>query len=404
MIKKPFFVLLALFVLLAVPVGVGRGFVFANDIEEISEDVEDLTDEIEELEKKISQLQSQEKTLQNEIAFYEGQINLTRLKIQNAKAELEKRTKLLYQLIEDISDLSDRIDRLIDSIDYQQEVLAQRVRVRYMSGDSSPMIVLFGAQTFDNLIKKLEYLKVMQAQDQKLLDEMKSVKETYGLQKRLFEDKKAQTEEIKKQVEAEKAKLESYKATLDAQLVAKEKLLETTQNDEAKYQEQLRKARAQLEAIQKIVASINFENGTKVDEGDVIAVMGNSGYPDCSTGAHLHFEVRKDGKSKDPLDYLESKTVYVNHFSSGTKKVGDGKWEWPMKSPEITQLHGDTPWAWRYPSGKHDGLDMVASDKFIYAPDDGVLVKGSMGCYNSSINYAAIDHGDDVISYYLHIQ
>lgn len=48
------------------------------------DDLEELTDQIEELEVKIQELQGQEKTLKNEIAYFNSQISLTQLRIQNA--------------------------------------------------------------------------------------------------------------------------------------------------------------------------------------------------------------------------------------------------------------------------------------------------------------------------------
>ncbi len=41
--------------------------------------------------------------------------------------------------------------------------------------------------------------------------------------------------------------------------------------------------------------------GQEVAQGEVIALVGNSGR---STGPHLHYEVRKDGKLEDPMAYL----------------------------------------------------------------------------------------------------
>ena len=75
-----------------------------------------------------------------------------------------------------------------------------------------------------------------------------------------------------------------------------------------------------------------------------------------------------------------------------------------MKNAEVTQRYGKTPWSWRYSGGKHTGIDMVSSNTYIYAPDDGRIVKGTAGCYGSSMNYAAIEHGGGVISYYFHIR
>jgi len=44
--------------------------------------------------------------------------------------------------------------------------------------------------------------------------------------------------------------------------------------------------------------------GQRVKRGDVVALMGNSGH---STGPHLHYEVLRNGKSLNPMDYILNK-------------------------------------------------------------------------------------------------
>jgi murein DD-endopeptidase MepM/ murein hydrolase activator NlpD len=75
-----------------------------------------------------------------------------------------------------------------------------------------------------------------------------------------------------------------------------------------------------------------------------------------------------------------------------------------MKNPEVTQRYGRTPWSWRYAGNSHTGVDMVASNISIYAPEDGKFTRGTISCYGNPMNYAAIDHGDGVVSYYFHIR
>jgi len=56
-----------------------------------------------------------------------------------------------------------------------------------------------------------------------------------------------------------------------------------------------------LETLYGHLSRIGVKVGQKVTAGDVIGAVGNTGH---STGAHLHYEVRKNGKPVNPVKFL----------------------------------------------------------------------------------------------------
>jgi len=386
-------------------------FVFAHeDIGQSSSDqYQELADKIKEYEAEINRLQGEGQTLQNQIAYMNSQIGITETRIQEAEIMIREKREELTILGEDIGTLEERIGRLERSVVFQENVFQERVRARYKSEKVSTFEILFFTSDLSDLVTRIKYLKVIEAQDRSLLDQMKVTRKNYSDQKNLLEVKKAEVEQVKADIESQKANLELYKTDLDRRKIEKQALLLQTKNSEAKFQELLAQARSEQLAIESAILAIDFADGTPVSAGDVIAVMGNTGYPNCSTGPHLHFEVREGGIWVNRENYLELRTVVSSQGdgSDAEQEVGSGSWSWPMNNPIVTQRYGETPWSWRYSysGGIHTGVDMVDnSNSLVYAPADGVVVKGSTSCGGALMNFAAVDHGEDVVSYYFHIQ
>lgn len=347
------------------------------------------------LQKKVNDLSVQANTLSSQLNQFNSQIQLTQLKISEAQATIDKLEK-------EIGALGARIGNIATSVGNLEVLLKKRIIATYEQSYVSNLEIILTSSDFSDFILKAQYLKQVQENDRKILANLQQTKANYATQKDDREIKQAQIESNKKQ-------LESLQTDLNNQKAAKQALLIVTQNDETRYQQLLAAALAEKKAISAAfsdaVSRLNNGEGDAVSQGQTIAVMGNSGYPSCSSGAHLHFTVLKDGVAQNPASYL--KDVSPVWDNSPDSHFGfSGSWDWPLSGPRVTQGFGMTYWAklgW-YGGGIHDGIDIVGGPSIV-AQRAGKMILGSTACGSSTLKYAAVKHNDDsgIITLYLHI-
>jgi peptidoglycan hydrolase CwlO-like protein len=357
-----------------------------------SEDQTDVDKRIAELSKKINELQAQANNLTNTINKIDSQITLTLLNIEAKKTSIDK-------LSAEINALDGEIQRLEVNIQKYIEVVQRRIPVSYKQYQISKLSLVLLSRDFNQLLSNYKYISTVQRENSDILKQIIRAQQHYAQQKDTRESKKTKLKTLETQLEVDKAVYETSKKEKNA-------LLAQTKNSESTYQQLLAQALAEKKAIDK--ALVEGVQVGPVKRGDPIALVGNSGYPGCSTGAHLHFEVRSGNNWVDPSNYLSNKTVN-DEQAGGTWTVGAGSWNWPLSDTiRITQHFGKTPWSWRYAysGGIHTGFDMIStSSEVIRAPADGTLYSSSQACGGSSIiKIKYIDHGGGLISFYLHVQ
>lgn len=362
------------------------------------EKIDEINDRIRQLEETISGLQEEEKTLSSQIDVMDNQIQLTEYRINVTHQEIG-------ELNDDIGVATTKVSKLETSLDGITKILLNRIVATYEVGSAEPIHLLLSANNLSDFFTRANYLRAVQAHDKKLIFDTQQAKNDYQNQKTIFEVKKEKVEVLKGQ-------LEEYTSQLDADKAEKEELLSVTQNDERKYQSLLASARAERNAIEGVVSSIKLVDGSPVTKGQTIAVVGNSGAPYCSTGPHLHFEVRSNGALVDPGGYLRSGVNFT--YSYGSDQYGyygsvnpTGSWDWPLaETIRVNQGYGSHGYARSfYPSGSHTGIDMVSlSSSLITSPADGTVYRGSTSCSGAAMNYVAVDHGGGIVSWYWHVQ
>lgn len=200
-----------------------------------------LQDLIKQYEQKIVDLKGQAKTLSSQIAVMDSQIKLTEYRIQATQQQITTLTL-------DIDTASKKVASLQKSLDESINVLLNRIVATYQVGTIQPLQILLTAGNASDFLQRLNYLKLAQMHDKKLIYQMQQAKVDYANQKTIFEGEKKKVEALKKQLQA-------YNTQLDLDKQAKQRLLSETQGSEANYQRLLSQAKAQLAGFQRFVTS-----------------------------------------------------------------------------------------------------------------------------------------------------
>lgn len=347
-------------------------------------------------ESKINEARQSQVTLKNTINIINGQIVLQTLQIEQTLAELT-------QLQREVDELSQRIEGLSLSLDRLSAILIERIQIAYKQERATSVLAMFAQNSFNNFVQQLKYLQQAQNQTAHAMKQAEDQRLRYHEQKALKEQK--QTELALKE-----KKLKQQQTELGQQKNEQQYLLNETKNNETKYQQELAKALAEIEAIQSIIAGRGQEtNAGEVNEGDTIAniIVGVSA---CSTGTHLHFEVVKDGVHFNPANFLKPVDISWRNSPDGQFSF-NGDWNWPVNDPAvITQGYGMTYYARVkrfYGGAPHSGIDLVSkttSDVRVKAVKAGTLFRGSIPCGGGLLRYVKVEHKDsDYSTYYLHV-
>lgn len=358
----------------------------AQSPNELDQKLRDIQNQISDTEKKLAEARGQEKTLKSQLEFIDTQTKLTELKMAQAEAQIIKLEK-------EITDLSSRITKLSQTVDSITEVLLSRIVQTYKYGNISTIDLLFSSHGFSDLLARVKYVQVAQANDKKVLYQLQATKATYNDQKTDRETRQTQQEKLKKD-------LENYQTQLAAQKRAKQELLEKTKNDENRYQLLIAQLRAEQESIARAISNVGTVVGP-VEKGQAIGAMGSTG---CSTGPHLHFEVFENAKVEggkvignrvNPKPYLES------------GRLGAPLRGYPSETV-ITTEYGEV-----YFLGTHTGLDLApksyeGAGRAILAAEKGIAYSTSAPCSlnisgGSSVGKGIIvDHQNGLVTLYWH--
>ncbi len=336
-----------------------------------------------EIKKQIEALEGDKAEMQEQIDALKAQQNSNLSDIRalvEQKSIIEQQVGLIHAQVQNMNDqiaayavlIADKQTELDEAEAHLAELNAknkQRIRAMEESGELSYWSVLFKANSFSDLLDRINMVNEIAASDRRRLEEMRTAAQEVA--------------DAKANLEAERAGLE----------LAKEELADKLTELEAKEQE----AKEALD----VLLSKGEEFERLMEDGEQVL-------------SQMEAEIAKAEKQYDFAKYQEWLATSVppttkpatNSYGGGTGgsavNKGDIVWLVPCNYSKVS-----SGWGWRDHPVYHEwrfhyGVDLSAPCPTpIYATRAGVVV---ISQYSSSAgNYVVIDHGDGFTSTYMHM-
>ena len=343
---------------------------------EIRKQIIALQQERKEVQNQIADVKKQYKENENEIADLIAQKNVVDQEIQLLNTQIININEQISAYNLPIADKQDELDTAEDRLEALNQENKERIRTMEEEGEVSYWEVLFKANSFSDLLDRLNMVEEIAASDKRRLQELS--------------DAANKVEEAQAELETEKGELETTKKDLDD---TQAEMNEKNKESEALLQELLQKAddlqaleeecKEQENAFLKQIAAMEVQfNAAKQREWE--AWKATSVPPTTQAGG-------TGGSSSGGTS-----------GSSGGSSGGSGGWLVPCSYTSITSPFGNRNSPTSGASTYHQGVDLdTGTGDPVYASRAGVVTVAGWG--NAAGNYVQINHQDGFSSIYMHL-
>lgn len=311
------------------------------DIDALKKDMASLDSKKKELEQQLDALSDDKAEVLQRRKVLDQQVANTSAQIQNIETQISEYSALINQTAEELAETERQEEA-------QYELFCKRVRAMEEQGTVDYWSVLFRANSFGDLLSRLDAVNEIMEYDQRVIADLKALQVEIEAKKVSLEDSKAQSE-------AAKAELVSKKKELDAQRQEAIALIQKIQSNESQYQSALNALDAEEERIQANIVKLSKE---------LAAQQAAQGKP---------------------------------------AQTSSGGYIWPVDSRYITSTVGGRTSPGGVGSTNHKGTDIgrVGYTSPIYASKAGTVIVSQ---YSSSYgNYVVVSHGSGNTTLYGHM-
>lgn len=344
---------------------------------EIRQQINALKNEKKDIEKQIKEVQAQYKENENEIENIIAKKNVIDQEIQLLTEELANINAQISSFNILIADKQDELDAAVALYRQMNEDNLLRIRAMEEEGELSYWEVLFKANSFSDLLDRLNMVEEIAASDKKRLQEMTEAAEAVEVAQEELETEKLDLEATKQEMDETQATLDEKRAEADALLLELIQVAEDLQALEAEYE-------AQEEAYLKEIAQLEVEF-TAAKQAEWAAYMATMTTPPTTAPSNGSGSGSGGGTT-----------------GGGSGSTSSGSWLWPTTARRISSPFGlrESPIAGA--STNHLGIDIdgVTGDP-VWATRAGIVIQSTY--YGAGGQQIMIDHQDGFKSQYLHL-
>lgn len=332
---------------------------------DIRNQINALKKEKKEIGKMIEEVKAQYQENEDEIADIIAKKNVIDQEIQLLNTQIMNINEQISSFNTLIADKQDELDNA--ETRYLQLNEENRIRIRAMEeeGELSYWEVLFKANSFSDLLDRLNMVEEIAAADARHLKEMGEAAEAVEQAQAELEGEKADLETAKRELNETQTEMDGKREEADVLL---QELL-TKADDLTALEEEF--AKQDAEFVKQISAMEVAYTAAKQAEWE--AYVASTGGAQGSSGGSV----------------------------SGGKVMGENGWMWPTSTHAISSPYGNREAPNSMASTNHQGIDIDGkTGDAVWAARPGIVTTG----YSKAAgNYIKIDHQDGFSSIYMHL-
>ena len=378
----------------------------AESSSEIKNQIKDLENQQSELESQMEEIRGQYQENENEIVNMVNQKNIIdqEINLMYAQMELVNQEISAYNVL--IADKQDELDAAQASLEELTIKNRERIRAMEEEGGLSYWAVLFEANSFSDLLDRLNMVEEIASSDRRRLEEMSAAAEAVA-------DAQAALTEEKAALEATKDELDELQKELDKKSEEANELLQELMSRS----DELEAAYGELEALEieldrEIARKEKEYNEAKRKEWEEYMATYTTVPPATTapptTGSTNNSTGTNTGTNTDTTEPTTGTNNGSTEGDSGNNDSGNDSssgavWLVPCSYRKLTSPFGNREQPTAGASTYHEGVDLAGPEGTpIYATRAGVVTTARNS--SSGGNYVTINHGDGFSSSYLHLR